>query len=81
MGSWWGWWVGGSTGGVVVEVDGVVGLRTGDRPRGDSDKVGDEGRDGALEQGGVAQDHVLVVDLDQVGRMHHLKVTPRSHSY
>ena len=55
---------------MVVEVDGV-GLGIGDDPRGDGHKVGDERRDGALEQGRVTQDHVFVVHFHHVTRLHH----------
>ena len=50
---------------MIIEVD-AAGLRIGDAPRGDGDKVSDERWDGAFEQGRVTQDHVLVVDFHHI---------------
>lgn len=40
-------------------------------PGGDTDEVGDEGRDDTLEDGRVAPDHVFIVHLRLVELRHH----------
>ena len=60
----------------MVEVEGLSNVAVGaataaDGPGGHADKVRHERRDGALQNGRIAQDDVLVVHFDQVARVHH----------